>query len=193
MKRLLGIAILTSASTLLSAHYARIYQAVDMIDAVRAGDGSSVKALLDKGADANMRGTEGITPLLVAASTGNVEIAKALIAKGANVNAQDKSGWQLSPLMVASFSGRLDMVKLLLDKGADIELKNKDGNTALFFGTMAKESKPIVDLLVERGAKKLQAKTLIESFVQVGGLPLNSMCFEHIEGPRCNNAPKKTT
>lgn len=165
-----------------------------LTDAVKAGSATSVNALLAKGADPNVPGPEGITPLLVAASMGNIEIARALLAKGAAVNAQDKSSWQLAPLMVASFAGHLEMVKFLLDKGADIELKNKDGNPALFFATAGQATDhTVVNLLLERGAKKLPQKTALALMLEVGGLPLGSKCFEHIEGVRCRNtAPKKT-
>ena len=162
-----------------------------LIDAVRGGNASSVKALLTKGADPNQPGAEGVSPLLVAASMGNVEIATALITKGAAVDSQDKSSWQLSPLMVASFAGRLEMVKLLSDKGADIELKNKDGNTAIFFASLATDHVSVMYFLLERGAKMLLQKTGFAAMLEVGGLPLNSRCFEHIEGPRCNNAAQK--
>lgn len=161
-----------------------------LIEAVRAGKLADVSALLAKGADANIRGPQNITPLLVAASMGNVPIAKALLAKGAHVNVQDSSSWQVSPLMAAALAGRLDMMKLLLDNKADLELKNEQGSTALLFATQAADPKTGTDLLLERGAKRLPKKDALAAWIEVGVLPQNSKCFDHIEGPRCDNSKK---
>ena len=43
--------------------------------------------LLGAGADPNRAQTSGLTPLMIAARTGNLEVVKALLAHGANVNA----------------------------------------------------------------------------------------------------------
>ncbi len=59
-----------------------------------------------------------------AALLGKTAKVKALLNKGADVNAQDKG---VTTLMVAAFGGHTEIVKLLLDKGADVNAKFKDG------------------------------------------------------------------
>jgi len=52
-----------------------------------------VKALIAKGADANMGDNNRRTPLICASRLGNTGIVKALLAAGADVNAKDNVGW----------------------------------------------------------------------------------------------------
>lgn len=59
--------------------------------------------------------------LMEAASNGDLVRLKALLSKGADVNARDQIG--STPLIVASFRGKTDVVKLLLEKGADSEAR----------------------------------------------------------------------
>ena len=56
------------------------------------------------------------SPLMMAALKGQVEFARALIAKGGAVN---KSGW--APLHYAATGGNTDMIRLLLDHRAAVE------------------------------------------------------------------------
>ena len=60
-----------------------------------------------------------------------LELAKMLIDRGANVNAVDKLG--MTPLLWAASSdfGEPAMVELLLKAGAKSDAKNRDGRTAL--------------------------------------------------------------
>jgi hypothetical protein len=48
--------------------------------------------LLDQGADPDLAGADGMTPLMIAARYGLVDIARRLIAAGADVSRQDSSG-----------------------------------------------------------------------------------------------------
>lgn len=62
----------------------------DLLQAVKSGDQSKVQHLISQGANVNTRDTRhGLTPLHLAASTGNLEIARTLIMNGAEVNALD--------------------------------------------------------------------------------------------------------
>lgn len=112
--------------------------------AIEEGKFFAAKALLDSGADANMpAGADGLTPLMLAASKplaearaasliqgpSPVDIARELIAKGADVNANAKSG--VTPLMVAAAHDNPPLVSLFLQKGADPKIKTPDGKTAL--------------------------------------------------------------
>ena len=81
---------------------------------------------------------------------GDVEHARRLIKKGADVNATGPRFATL--LMCAVRTGRVETAKMLLDNGADINAALDDGNTAL---RMAKEKgyKEIEDLLRGTGPK----------------------------------------
>ena len=88
------------------------------------GDVSTLKRLVNLGADINFRFAEGYTPLHCAASRGNIEAAIALLEAGANVDAKNKGG--SSSLYEAAALGETSMIKLLIDNGADVDCSNKD-------------------------------------------------------------------
>jgi ankyrin repeat protein len=73
--------------------------------------------LIDRGADVNAIGTgpqSGMTPLLVAISSKQVGIIRALLAKGADPNLPGRSG--STPLRAASDSPEIQ--QLLIQAGA---------------------------------------------------------------------------
>lgn len=100
-----------------------------------------VKVLLEGGAKANARvqhigGGSGIavvegsaTPLHYAAEAGNVESARLLLERGADLEAQDGDGH--SPLHIAAIMSHPKMVEFLIARGAKIDAKNKNGTTLL--------------------------------------------------------------
>lgn len=128
--------------------------------AVREGAMNVFRALLDApDIDIQARAYNGDTVLMIASFTGNVEAAKALIARGARVR---HAGWtplhyaaagghdevaklllangaeldarapnNTTPLMMAAWGGHIYTVKLLHDAGADATLKNDHGLTAI--------------------------------------------------------------
>ena len=103
----------------------------------------AAKALIEAGAKVNEpSGAEGLTPLMVAAaqtapaegamflpsSTRPIDIAKGLIERGANVNAQSTKG--VTALMIAATHNNPPMIGLLMESGADASLKDDQGQTA---------------------------------------------------------------
>ena len=56
--------------------------------------------------------------LLEAAENGDLELVKALLKDGADINAKDGSGW--TPIMRAIAANHDRMVALLIEKGADV-------------------------------------------------------------------------
>ncbi len=120
-----------------------------------------------KGIDVNAMTEDGETPLMMAVFKGQLELAKQLIALGADVN---KTGWtplhyaatagnatlvklllehyayidaespnKTTPLMMAAHYGTTGTVKLLLEEGADPSLKNDLGLSAIDFALQAKK------------------------------------------------------
>lgn len=115
--------------------------------AVLKGDISTVKKLLEAGANPNPSVWHETPVLVVAARKGNIEIVQTLIAAGANVN----RGFDELPLHTAAEEGHLEVVRLLLDAGANVEGYEEDAWTALMAASEAGHLS-VVKLLVERGA-----------------------------------------
>lgn len=65
----------------------------------------------------NVRDAKNLTPLHVAASRGQHEVARLLLEHGADVQGPSAEG-EWTPLVFASYRGHLDAVKVLLDHGA---------------------------------------------------------------------------
>ncbi len=101
------------------------------------------KALIEGGADVGVAsGADGLTPLmLISAQTSPAEgarflpgsahptdIAKALVERGAKINAQAKNG--MTPLMIAAANNNAPMIGLLMEAGADPAIKNQQDLTA---------------------------------------------------------------
>jgi len=116
--------------------------------AVFFGQPEAVKALLNAGADVNLPSRESmkVTPLASAAAAKQTEIARMLIAHGANVNARAAGGHV--PLHEAAANGNVELVKLLIEHGADVNAKTDDGKTSLDFANEHK--RPEVAALLEK-------------------------------------------
>ncbi|KAK7495784.1 hypothetical protein BaRGS_00013004, partial [Batillaria attramentaria] len=109
----------------------------------------TARVLIMHGADVNVKGS-GITPLYLAAVYGQIEIAKLLIRRGADVNQNLEEG-RVTPLHVVSESGRTEFAILLIASNADVNAKTKDGFTPLFYAILH-DHLDIVRLLLQNGA-----------------------------------------
>ena len=76
-----------------------------------------------------LRGEGRSTLLSTAALYGQLDVARYLIEKGANVNAANRDG--NAPLHTAAFLCRKEFVKLLLKNGASVSQKNGRGETPI--------------------------------------------------------------
>ena len=94
------------------------------------GHTSVVKFLLVMNAafDTPSRNGLKVTPLNSAAAGGRIEIARLLLARGADPNMRQADDFV--PLHAAAQNGQRDMAELLLQHGADKTLKNKVGKAA---------------------------------------------------------------
>jgi ankyrin repeat protein/cytochrome c553 len=102
-----------------------------MLGAFKFGDTDVIRTLLELGAPVDFADGNQITMLSRSVLNHEIELAKMLLARGANVNAADKLG--MTPLLWAASSdfGDAAMVELLLRAGANAGAKNRDGRTAL--------------------------------------------------------------
>ncbi len=112
------------------------------------------RRLVEAGADVNRRGGSwNWTPLFCAINSnaaGAWEFVEYLIAKGADVNAQEYDGD--TPLALAAARGRLETVRLLVKAGANLEARDRDGNTALARAAAHREDQ-VVEELLRHGAQ----------------------------------------
>jgi ankyrin repeat protein len=97
----------------------------EILEAVKAGDAERVEALARGGA-AREADAEGVTALMLAANRGRLDMVRALVAAGADVNAADARGF--TPLFHACYNseedrGHPEVVDALLAAGADREAR----------------------------------------------------------------------
>lgn len=129
-----------------------------------------------------------LTPLAKAVADNNVDLVKKLIAEGADVNEKSalyERSTKRTPLMFAVYPafderaghsyayyadagfsqgepGSEKIINLLLDSGADINAEDSGGLTALMHAIVSAQ-KPIVQLLLERGANVSSRALTIKS------------------------------
>nr|WP_243435859.1 ankyrin repeat domain-containing protein [Acanthopleuribacter pedis] len=89
-----------------------------LIRAIMEEDVALIDRCIAREADINFRGNGGWTPLMVAATRGNVTILEHLLGLGANVEDVSDEGW--SSLMLAVYQGHEQAVLFLLQQGADL-------------------------------------------------------------------------
>ena len=88
-----------------------------------------IQALLELGADVNVRDYKGKTALHRAATAGFLASMEVLLANGADIDATDEKGE--TPLFDAVRAGRVEAVALLLERGAEPTVENKRGTSVL--------------------------------------------------------------
>lgn len=92
------------------------------------GDLDSTLQHIQAGSDLNQKDAYGSTPLIIATTFGNTEVARALLEAGADMEIGNNEG--STPLHLAAFFGRTEIAEALLDKGADRYRRSDDGATA---------------------------------------------------------------
>ena len=113
------------------------------------GHTTSVRALLHRHANPDIRNKNGLTALMLASWGGFTETVQALLSRCRNLDAQDSAGGYTALMRVAA-AGYADIVRALLQRGANPDLKNSDGATALSLAR-AQGHTQIVELLTAHG------------------------------------------
>ncbi len=126
-------------------------------EALRTADLEQIKRMVKKypaflkvNVSAEMDGiTYSATPLHLAISLGNKEIAEFFVDQGINIDTLDSKGQ--SPLHVAVMLGNKDIIKMLIAKGADVNSKDATGKTPIFAAVIGGNI-DLLELLVAKGA-----------------------------------------
>src|SRR6266702_3108630 len=120
-----------------------------------------IQLLLDHGANANTESENGENPLHKVCGNSQsksqedgVRVARLLLERGVDVNAQRKDKW--TPLHLASYHWKSDIVRLLLDHGANANAETDNGDSPLHKVSQGKYEPQehgvcVAQLLLERG------------------------------------------
>lgn len=166
-----------------SAEAAEYVAQEQLFKGAEEGDVAMVEKALAAGASVNAKDSEsGYTPLMEAATSGQVEIVKLLLEKKADVHIQDNNGFTAlmytamgSPsvkkdddISLVNPENYLAITKLLVDAKADVNKKADNKSTALLLA-VGSGNPEIVEFLLKAGANPmvkdesgLTAKTIAE-------------------------------
>jgi ankyrin repeat protein len=132
----------------------------DLFASIRRADISRVKALLQSGADPNVRDASGVPALMRAVVYQPAEGVRLFLDRGADVNATSRTG-ATALMWAAPDTGK---VRLLLDRGARPNLRALDGATALVAAARFSNA-DAMRLLMSRGADpKASANGAVDLF-----------------------------
>jgi ankyrin repeat protein len=128
---------------------------IKALDARGPATRQMVSLLLEHDADANLPGMNKTTPLMFACLHPDEEIVSALLARKADVNAQDKDGrsalWYL--MNRASEPNALAVARQLLAAGADVNLKDDKGQSVLTMQTSGEGAAKLKALFESQAGK----------------------------------------
>ena len=131
-----------------AASYFEGDQARKLEEAVVRGDEKEIQRLVAKGANVNMVGRDGITPLLLAMLRRNLSTFRQLLELGADANYLTGGD---SAVHFAAAADDLNWLKLVLQHGGDPNLVGKYGQTPLF-GALSAIQMENLQLLIQSGA-----------------------------------------
>ncbi|XP_072904092.1 transient receptor potential cation channel, subfamily N, member 1 [Hemitrygon akajei] len=158
--------------------------------AAQSGHTAVVGLLLSKStSQLHLKDNRGRTCLHLAAANGHIEMARALLGQGAEINAIDKNSW--TPLHFAAKSGSLDTVQFLVENGASPKLECKEGKTPIQYAA-ADHHQEVVSFLIQKNnltlkltedrkflfdlmvCGKLNGNRVIEEFVLHSAAPMDT-------------------
>lgn len=116
---------------------------IDLVDAMVKGDPGL----------ANTNAPDGFTPLALAIFFGQPAVARLLIERGADVNAQAENAQHVGAIHAAVARQDQEILSLLLQRGADPNRTQQLGFTALH-GTAGAGNRLLSELLISHGADR---------------------------------------
>jgi len=123
--------------------------------ACKQGDLALVEKMVDAGVNINELTQTGGTPFMFAVLGDQIDIAKWLYAKGANLDSQGSNGW--SAATIAGARGQSAMLKWLIEAGADINAVDVYRFTPLM-RAVDNQHEQAVRTLLNRGAAEVNVK-----------------------------------
>jgi ankyrin repeat protein len=168
-----------------------------LVVAAHSGHGAFASFLLDKGANPNAAGA-GYTALHAAVLRGELDLVKALLAHGADPNAEIQNGTPVrrqsadyiltqsmagaTPYWLAAKYASADMMAILVAGRANPKLTAKDGTTALMAAAAADQRQGTVNgvprapenLVVEAAKAALDGGAEVNAANQVGDTALHT-------------------
>ena len=97
--------------------------------AAQCSDPKAAEILLDKNANVDARSVQHLTPLLCIPGASGIAVLKLLHARGADVNATDKSFRRLAHTTAAQGDAGLPLLQVLRDLDADLSVSGDRGRT----------------------------------------------------------------
>lgn len=116
-----------------------------------------VRFLVQRGANANIRNKQGLTPIQIAASLGFVDGVEELIKGGAQVNVADQQGE--TPLIAAVHRRDVAMIRRLLEEGANPDRNDNSGRSARDYVELMASNEQILQEFEEADAKREEKGT----------------------------------
>lgn len=116
--------------------------------AVKAGNESAVRELLQRHVNVNAAEPDGTTALHWSVRANNLALAELLLHSGANANAMNRYG--ITPLSLAASAGNAPMIEMLLRAGADVknaEASLPDGEKLLMLASRTDSVEAVQSIL----------------------------------------------
>ena len=119
----------------------------------------------------NSQETGGWTPLVIAASKGNLRLVRILLDRGADVNA--KTYTDQTALYVSAHNGFINVVNMLLDHGANAKIRMKKSYESAAFAAITSGHLHILQRLIEYDLELLRlptvsGATILHAAAQIG-------------------------
>lgn len=125
---------------------------LDLFDKCVAGKTAEALAEIDSTPELlEARSSDGWTPLHLAAFFGHAELAKALLNRGAALEALSTNAMQNTPLHAAAAGNQIPLVTLLLERGANANARQHGGWTALHAAAQT-GNRELAEALLAHGA-----------------------------------------
>jgi ankyrin repeat protein len=150
-----------------------------LVGAASRGDTAAVKVLLARRADPNARNFLKITPLMIGAAFGDLEMTRALLAAGAQLEATSLYG---TALTFAAQTGNDPVVRHLLQKRANVNASRPDGITVLMLAARADRPAAVRELLARKApvnARDNNGATALIHAARAGSIAAARVLLEH--------------
>ncbi len=138
--------IMTHDGVVLDPELAATEEDEQLFDAVIAGDLKAIKQLISDGIELEMTNEDGLTPLVLAADRGHLDIVKFLIEAGAQLHhISEGNNW--TALLLAADKGHIEIAQHLIASGFNVK---KLGGPASVHAIL-NDHNDIASLLLEHG------------------------------------------